>query len=842
MDKVQWIGFNLMTILLLTEAATDRCGGVFMNASTSVTSVGSSITISCSQNQNKTCKSITIKNLCGTPQSTLYEGRNTITIRASNLTIGRIPFTCLLDCETPQHKYICGIYIDVGIPPDKPRNISCNQYGEHGNITFTWEAGPDTFISTQCSLQLENGTHLWILNASQKGRHTLDSRLLSINLNRETKYTAIVNASNHLGITSSLPLTFTFFDIAIPHPPNQVLIECQNSSANNCTIKWQDGQDTHHFQLRYRSKRNSSWNKAEVLNTKIHHLFGLMPYTEYEFQVSSKFHANKGKWSEWSMPVIKTTPEAVPTGRLDVWYKVKQMFNKSKKITLLWKKMSLWEAKGEILHYEVTFQKHTARTTQTWFELVIDSVSANIAVSACNAKGNSPPTHINISTSPDLLFPQNVIAQSVSNSSILITWEQTIKSVEKIDAYVVEWSDSHIKGYHRTNWMKVPALTLLATLSENIQPHVCYYIDVYALSKNKAGIASRARGFSVDMAPVMGPEMYFKLGTKNSVLISWKEIPAKKQMGCIIHYSIYLQEQHINTTTRRFVIPNDNFPNQYTIKSLEAGIAYRAWMTATTKKGESPKGNDRLFFINIESDSDDYLSITAAVTLTVAIAFLCLCIFQAGRNRIISVLSIILPRWCSIPVPDPANSTWAKEHQFLKDKIRNLSNQLSSGSSIYEEPETVEVEEIFIDEEPTIFRDPISHSSHECEEPYLQKADRISGAWQAGDVHREQLAGTTNNDGGVYKRQGPHWYNAMVVNEPVRTEPVPDYSMNHVVDMTVNYLPPHVLPDSISRVEDSHDSEPDLFPANTFSTPLFSTFGGKLTLDVVKIDCTSFAQ
>ncbi|XP_078525015.1 interleukin-12 receptor subunit beta-2-like isoform X2 [Lissotriton helveticus] len=801
--KVQWIAFNVMTMLLITKAATDvfsscprcflppyistsspvvhgcphvdRCGDVLVTASTSVAPVGSSITISCSTNQLKTCRSITINNRHGIPQSTICEDWNAKTINASNLTVGKITFTCSLDCGNTRN--ICGIYIDVGSPPDKPRNVSCNQYGEHGNITFTWEAGVDPYISTQYSLQLENGTHRWILNASQKDRHTFDSQFLSINLNRETKYTTIVNASNNLGKTSSLPLEFTFFDIVIPRPPNKVLIECQNSTAKNCTVKWQDDQDTHHFQLRYRPIRNSSWNKVEVCNTKVHHLSSLMPYTEYVFQVSSKFFASKGKWSEWSMPVIKKTPEAVPTGRLDVWYKVKEMFNKSHKITLLWKKMSLWEAKGEILHYEVTFQKHTSTTTQTWFELVIDSAVATIAVSACNAKGKSPPTHINISTFP-----------------------------------------------------------------ENVQPNTCYYIDVYTVSENKAGTASSASGFSIEMAPVIGPEMYFKLGTKNSVLISWKEIPAKKQMGCIIYYSIYLQHQHINTTTRRFVIPNDNFPNQYKIKNLEAGLTYRAWMTATTEKGESTKGNDQLFFISIESVSDDSLGITAAVTLTVAVALLCLCMFQAGRNRILLLLSTILPSWCSISVPDPANSTWAKEHQSAKDKIRTLSNQLSSGSSTYEEPETVEVEEIFIDEEPTISRDPFIPSSHECEDPCLKRVDRISDVWQADDVHREQRAATTKDDGGVYKCQGPPCYNAMVVNVPILTEPFPDYSMNHVVDMTVSYLPPHVFPDSISCVEDSRDSEPEPFPDNTFSTPLFSSFDGILTLDVVKIDCNSFAQ
>lgn len=38
-------------------------------------------------------------------------------------------------------------------------------------------------------------------------------------------------------------------------------------------------------------------------------MLGLKPFTEYEFQISSKLHLSKGSWSNWSEPLRTQTPE-----------------------------------------------------------------------------------------------------------------------------------------------------------------------------------------------------------------------------------------------------------------------------------------------------------------------------------------------------------------------------------------------------------------------------------------------------------------------------------------------------------------------------------------------------
>ncbi|XP_069498044.1 interleukin-12 receptor subunit beta-2 [Ambystoma mexicanum] len=832
--KVQWITINLMMLCLRSEAETDECGDVIMKASAAVASVGSSITVSCSQNQSRKCQRMTIK-FNGVQQHLLHEDGNSVSIRADVLTHGRNSFTCT--CEN-RRAPLCGIYIKVGNPPDEPRNVSCIMFGALGNITCTWDPGRDTYIRTEYALQFGNGTPRRHINASKNNIHTFDCRLISVNFSRESNHTVRIIASNYLGKAISSPLTFTFMDIVKPRPPTHLSIEFPNLSANNCTIKWRDDQQMRIFRLRFRSKSNLFWNTALVINTTIYDLHDVTPFTEYEFQVSGKFYAHKGKWSDWSLPVIKRTPEAVPTGKLDVWYKIKEMANQSHKITLLWTKMSLLEAKGRILHYEITFQKQVFNTTQMWLEAITDTAATSVAVSACNTKGKSPPTYLNISNDEGLPFPESVVANASNDGRIVIIWNPPITPPMLVDGYIVEWSDSHRNDYPKKNWMKVPASTCIATLSENINPYVCYYIDVYAVSAKRAGMASHARGYATEMAPKVGPEMSYELGMDNSVFISWEETLANKQMGCIIRYTIYLQQQHFNVTTTSIDIPNDNFPDRYKIKSLKPNVAYRVWMTSSTEKGEGPRGNEHIIYIHTESTSEGLMNISLTATLLFAIGCLCVCFLQAARQRILWVLHVILPQSCSRPVPDPANSSWAKEYKSVKDKMRLLSNQLSIASSSCEEPETIEVEEIFTDEESGAFRDAFNPCIGMCDSLAAQTPDRRFQKWTSNDMPREHepSATGTRDDGSIYKCQIPCCYKSVVAEHDF-----PDDSISTSVGMTVSYLPTNVLPDGISCPEDNSDTDQCPFLVNTFSTPFFS-FDGKLTLDAVKIDCSSFTH
>ncbi|NXC86005.1 I12R2 protein, partial [Cercotrichas coryphoeus] len=59
---------------------------------------------------------------------------------------GKHTFTCKTICN--RTSLVCGIDISCGNPPDKPRNVSCIQYGTRGHPTCTWDKGRLTYLPT----------------------------------------------------------------------------------------------------------------------------------------------------------------------------------------------------------------------------------------------------------------------------------------------------------------------------------------------------------------------------------------------------------------------------------------------------------------------------------------------------------------------------------------------------------------------------------------------------------------------------------------------------------------------------------------------------------------------
>lgn len=154
----------------------------------------------------------------------------------------------------------------------------------------------------------------------------------------ESSFTATVAATNDLGSSSSFPSTFTFLDIVRPLPPWDIRIKFPNASGSRCTLQWRDEGWVLLNRLRYRPSNSRSWNMVNVTKSRGRHdLLDLKPFTEYEFQISSKLHLFRGSWSDWSQSQTAHTPEEEPTGTLDVWYLRQAVDYDRQQISLFWK-------------------------------------------------------------------------------------------------------------------------------------------------------------------------------------------------------------------------------------------------------------------------------------------------------------------------------------------------------------------------------------------------------------------------------------------------------------------------------------------------------------------------
>uniref|UniRef100_A0A8C0EP93 Fibronectin type-III domain-containing protein n=1 Tax=Bubo bubo TaxID=30461 RepID=A0A8C0EP93_BUBBB len=452
-------------------------------------------------------------------------------------------------------------------------------YGTDGHPTCTWDKGRLTYINTTYVIQLSNGTD--VLRVSEESLNKKFGSLALSKLNFDSTYTVVVAASNELGSAFSQPLMFMLIDIVKPHPPN-FLVEFENSSATNCTFFWHDEAQAQHWRLRYRPLTS--------LNSEKCSLYGLEPHTAYEFQVSCKIHPERGLWSNWRTYQTQT-PEAVPTGLLDVWYRQQDVDSQRQNISLFWKALSRSEARGRILRYTVTFEALGTRsppagevhvTTQTSLTRVMPRVGYKITVTAENSKGRSPPASIvtDLGTQgKDLPPPQKVSAVAMGNSSIFVSWKAPVASAASVSGYVVEWADTPRSPRLEPcpAWVKLPATNLSTVIAGNY--HVLVG-DILCFA-----------------APSAGPWMY-TTPWANGILVSWEAIPAPQQRGCITGYRIYLQKNDGQAAPEVYSrVSSKSQP----APSLQPGEPYTLWMTASTAAGEGPWGNTQLLCLESTS-------------------------------------------------------------------------------------------------------------------------------------------------------------------------------------------------------------------------------------------------
>ncbi|KAM9008671.1 interleukin-12 receptor subunit beta-2 isoform 7-T7 [Ara ararauna] len=455
----------------LAHGAAELCDKGNMTANTSShVQPGSSITLSCQlkpQQYSKQCRIAIFFN--SSERNSSYS--SSVSTRFLVHTYGKHMFTCKTLCEYGK-KLICGIDIESGNPPDEPRNVSCIQQGTDGHPICTWDKGRLTYINTTYVVQLSNGTDVFYVS-----KESLDTNFGSLalsKLNFDSTYTIVVAAFNELGSAFSQPLVFMLIDIVKPHPP-KFSVEFEHSSATNCTLSWYAEAQVQHCRLRYRPLTRHSWSMVENLKGEKCSLYGLEPYTTYEFQLSCKIHPKRGLWSNWST-YQNRTPEAVPTGVLDVWYQQQDGGSQQQNISLFWKALSKSEARGRILQYTVTFEAldqqnpvaETHLTTQTNYARVMPRVNYKITVTAENSRGRSPPTSIVTDLGiQDLPPPQAVSAIAMGNSSILISWKPPTSSTASINGYVVEWADTQRNARLEPHpaWEKLPASSLSTVIA-----------------------------------------------------------------------------------------------------------------------------------------------------------------------------------------------------------------------------------------------------------------------------------------------------------------------------------------------------------------------------------------
>ncbi|XP_035997286.1 interleukin-12 receptor subunit beta-2 [Fundulus heteroclitus] len=790
-----------VALLAVQLSAGERTSCVLWSSAGDVVRRGTSFVVYCTF--NPTCK--TSRSISRFDSSTSFEkqthdqhNETTISLRVENIT-EKTTYSCSANCNPSLDD--CGVDISAGYPPDRPRNISCIYRilkNDTGRVNCSWDRGRDTYLWNRYVLWVSTGSgnHIGgpvpMCNVSNKGT---ESPSANFTLHRSARLMAVwVQAQNSLGSVNSSVVNYTLSDIVMPSTPVVDRVEC---SSRNCAIKVEQPLRTQHLQIQYRAERQRDWttypDSAGLLtssNTK--HISSLEPCSLYSFRARSRF--STGLWSQWSPTIANRTEEEAPAHALDVW-----LATDLQSIRVYWKESIKSVCSGSISQY--TIKVNNRVVTRVGPDIKNHSVppcaDCEVTVQAVNSKGSSPPA--TITTHHTKAKPVLDVQASAVNHSVTISW---IKPETACAYYVVEWySQGHMLDELR--WVRLGGNETFIIISD-IKSWQCYEGAVYVFyNKSSVSKTSFQRIATLEAAPETGPLVQEKV-EGNKVTVEWKDLPRAQRRGCITRFTIYLenskgeQKSYFAQASKR----------AFEIEGLPPDL-YSLCMSASTSKGEGPAGQKIKFYI----EEDDQLSpVLMGLFVTLMLLFtLCLWKSSAVKNRFREIFRCLMPD----VVPDPANSKWAKECTKEKGKMHL---QLPSHNSSFSDPEE---ETILVDVE--------------------ELCRHISDSSAPGDsLLRVSSKPTVDQETEL----------AFVLYPPITTY---IKSFSHDSDSSdqtqeseetnVDYISSHEQENLQNCDQEDEEEFPEMhfFPSlSIFMEP--AGFGGKLTLDAVKIDCSDFFQ
>ncbi|NP_001124412.1 interleukin 6 cytokine family signal transducer S homeolog precursor [Xenopus laevis] len=518
---------------------------------------------------------------------TQYEilNQTTSSVTFENLTTLNSPLTCNVMASGHVANTLYGIFFTLGLPPDKPTNLTCIVYNQD-NLTCTWDPGRPTNLPTNYTL-----SHRWAHFGANYCRGANNSCTIhSPGFQFYIDTTFQVEATNELGIQKSETLTIDPVNIVKPNPPqlselisslelpNALKIEWKNPITNAFNLK---------YNIRYRPVKTQDWEMVPEEDTASHRdsftLQDLLPNTVYEVSIRCIHKDGHGFWSDWSELKKQVTPEAPPSRGPDIWKKIDSPdANGNRDVMIMWKNLSDSVANGEILLYSVTFQSGSQSTTfnvtGTSYKKTLSKDLYSVSVTAYNRRFASPPSKLNIPRSGNcqVLHPEFKLKAFPKDKQLWVEWTPQNKS---LDGYIIEWCNKYAKEGCVSDWQRESRNVNGTFLRGELEPHKCYWIKVYQLYKDGCECVRSEEAYLQQGTPIVGPSIHTNQVEKHRAIFQWTPVPFDKLNGFIRNYTLIYKPNHGNETAVVINPQTLNIPVgagwKHTVLCTHAGIQER---------------------------------------------------------------------------------------------------------------------------------------------------------------------------------------------------------------------------------------------------------------------------
>ncbi|XP_076880654.1 cytokine receptor-like factor 1b isoform X3 [Brachyhypopomus gauderio] len=237
-----------------------------------------------------------------------------------------------LVCHRGSGDVLAGSCIYVGMPPEKPDNLSCWSRNTK-DLSCRWSPGSqgETFISTKYILKYKLRWYGKEKECEDYNTGQPYTCYIPRDLAIFTPYEIWVEASNQLGSSSSDVIILDILDVVTTDPPPDVHVTRVGELDDQLSVRWasppalKDFLFQAKYQIRYRLEDGAEWKVVDdVGNQTSCRLAGLKPGTVYFVQVRCNpvgIYGSKkaGIWSDWSHPTAASTPSSrrLQTGTCD---------------------------------------------------------------------------------------------------------------------------------------------------------------------------------------------------------------------------------------------------------------------------------------------------------------------------------------------------------------------------------------------------------------------------------------------------------------------------------------------------------------------------------------------
>ncbi|KAL6489948.1 hypothetical protein MHYP_G00002930 [Metynnis hypsauchen] len=297
--------------------------------------IGSSLTATCSVSQDHGLHAGSLywtlngKRLPSSTYSILSPTVLSVTLK--NLSGSRQRSGDNLVCHGGSGHMLAGSCLYVGMPPEKPVNLTCWSRNTK-DLTCRWAPGGqgETFIKTKYTLKYKLRWY-----GQEKECEDYSAGPYTCYIPRDlalfTPYEIWVEASNQLGSATSDVISLDILDVVTTDPPADVHVSRVGDLEDQLTVRWgtppalKDFLFQAKYQIRYRLEDSTEWKVVDDMGNQTScRLAGLRPGTVYFVQVRCNpvgilGSRKAGIWSDWSHPTAASTPhsERLLTGSCD---------------------------------------------------------------------------------------------------------------------------------------------------------------------------------------------------------------------------------------------------------------------------------------------------------------------------------------------------------------------------------------------------------------------------------------------------------------------------------------------------------------------------------------------